>query len=186
MRKNKIFITVLVSCFLVFGAQSVFSYTAEFAVDNTFDFSIVDGLDVAVSGVNPLTDLTLDIVYTFEGGAVPGIDVGVGVFTSWDGFLTNYGANVSTTEFIPLGVADQLVSGIAFSLTAGSMFTVESFDINSSSESSGLYPGPVNITSNPTADGLVYTASQVPIPSAILLLGGGLIGLVGLRRRKSS
>lgn len=30
------------------------------------------------------------------------------------------------------------------------------------------------------------TISQVPIPSAILLLGGGLIGLVGLRRRKSS
>jgi len=28
--------------------------------------------------------------------------------------------------------------------------------------------------------------NQVPIPSAILLLGGGLIGLVGLRRRKIS
>ena len=37
---------------------------------------------------------------------------------------------------------------------------------------------------------LVYTVeseggfSQVPVPSSILLLGGGLIGLLGIRRRK--
>jgi hypothetical protein len=32
----------------------------------------------------------------------------------------------------------------------------------------------------------VYNISNVPIPSTILLLGGGLVALVGLRRRKSS
>ena len=30
------------------------------------------------------------------------------------------------------------------------------------------------------------TISQVPVPPAILLLGGGLVGLIGLRRRKRS
>jgi len=187
MKKNKLFVTIFIACFLVLNASAVFSYTVGFGLDNTFDFSIIDGLDVAVSGVNPLTDLTLDIAYTFAGGAVPGVDVpGFGIASNWDGFLTNYGANVSTGEFIPLDAADQLTSGIAFTLTADSVFDVERFDINSSIGGSGLYPVAVTVNADPTADGQNFVATTVPLPPAILLLGGGLVGLVGLRRRKIS
>jgi hypothetical protein len=80
----------------------------------------------------------------------------------------------------------------SFNLQNGTLF---SFDYNGvingltdivqfdPGDGSNLFPNPIDLKS---FDGSGVTFNQVPIPSAILLLGGGLIGLVGLRRRKSS
>ena len=43
-----------------------------------------------------------------------------------------------------------------------------------------------NIATSINGSTISYTISSVPIPSALLLLGSGLLGLVGLRRKKMS
>jgi hypothetical protein len=188
MKKCKLCGVLLIFCIFIFTAQSGYSYTAYFAVDSSIALSFVDGIDAAVIGVNPLTDLTLEIFYSFEGGAVPGVDlssVGLPPFTSWDGFLTTYGANISTSEFAPLEIADQLIPGIAFSLSSVDDFAVDRFELFSSEAEDGKYFSlyQYNILTESTEGGIIYTASQVPIPPALLLFGSGLIGLVGLRRK---
>jgi hypothetical protein len=48
----------------------------------------------------------------------------------------------------------------------------------------GFYGMSGEISGQIDFDTLAVTQSQVPIPSAIFLLGGGLLGLIGIRRRK--
>ena len=184
MKKFKLGSSILVLFAFLFVAQSGLCYTVNFVVDSSIDLSLVDGLDVAVSGLNPLADLTLDIAYTFEGGAVPGVEFGGTIYSDWEGFLTSYGANLNTGKFIPLESNTQLLPDlIAFSLTAAESFVVEKFEINSSNWTSGVYDdGKYIISVGDVADGLTLTAS-VPIPPAFLLLGGGLLGLLGIRRK---
>jgi hypothetical protein len=42
------------------------------------------------------------------------------------------------------------------------------------------------LTQNPTLSGTTVNVNAVPIPGSILLLGSGVLGLVGLSRRKRS
>jgi hypothetical protein len=55
-------------------------------------------------------------------------------------------------------------------------------------ESLGLAPGAYNWTwgSGPTEDTLTLNVGAVPIPAALWLFGSGLLGLVGMARRKKS
>jgi hypothetical protein len=73
-------------------------------------------------------------------------------------------------------------------LTDGTMFTFDLSVIGTGSWDlvlsdvvfGGLFGNQIDVMAD---NGTV--GSPVPIPSAILLLGGGLIGLIGIRRRKS-
>lgn len=194
MKRSKIFIGMLLLGAIILSAQLCMAYTAEFKVDDTIDFSLVDGIDLALTGVgDPLNDLTLNIVYTFQGGAIPGIDgsaLGLGIVTDWDVYLTNYGVNVFTGEFLPLPNDTQIVPGLLFTLTSDQQFGVERFELLSSESGDGLYASILDheratyIPSNLTDEAGTYTLSEVPIPSSVLLLAGGLFGLLGFSRRQ--
>jgi hypothetical protein len=88
---------------------------------------------------------------------------GVGTFQTSDG---NYNEN-------------NLVNGLLWSFDYEGTISLSNYLIGDSTGMPISYLSLINVTERP--DGLAV--SQVPIPSAILLLGGGLVGLLGIRRK---
>ena len=109
--------------------------------------------------------------------------------SSWFGAVTpnKLVAGVTQLEAVDLLGGSPMVDGLIGTLTYvgtigwssvqfpnGYEFRTESNEIDSL----------MTVTGN-LADGSTLTSQPVPIPSAILLLGGGLISLIAVRRRRS-
>jgi hypothetical protein len=118
---------------------------------------------------------TADFSYLL-GDAIPSagnwIYEGFGTGPVFGAVYDNYSDFTNLTDIAPIvssGNVVTLMSDVQLSIT-----NVAFYDYN------GNYP---TLGDTFTSQGFVETI--VPIPSAIFLLGGGLVGLVALRRRKS-
>jgi hypothetical protein len=99
--------------------------------------------------------------------------------------------NSDILDFLPGVTGDgiytenNLVNGIfgTFDYSLGNITGVGSYLIGNKDGFPVSYDNTITFDFQPNSS---VNFNAVPIPSTILLLGGGLIGLVGLRRRKSS
>ncbi len=103
----------------------------------------------------------------------------------------NPGANISLsfTDFTVANIFDVSFtggSGLAFTSTGANSYlftgplTTGTYNISLSGNTSGLFGGLYRIELNATP-----TAAPVPLPPAALLFGSALVGLAGLKRKKS-
>jgi len=156
----------IAAAFLVFYANVASAYTVEFNVDSSLALNEIVGFEFDVVGVDANTlGLT-------RGAAVP---------LEWDVFPTI--ANTISGTDMSFG-SFPLSAGNVLTMTSASMFSLGNF-IFASTNPGGSYPYPFFINESPISDGMTYTASAVPVPAAVWLLGAGLSGLVALRRKNS-
>jgi hypothetical protein len=181
---NLALLTLLIVAFI--GPATASAFTAYFNVTDKLDLDMLDGFDLFVNGGNP-PDFDLTVFYQPGTVDIDGTEVAASVppditvpfeITSWDIFKATYGVSGASDLDQPL------IAGSVVALTSNSVFEITDIGLNSDEAADGKYPLPFIVQRTDIDDGAVYTAT-VPIPSAILLLGGGLIGLIAMRRRRS-
>ena len=164
------------------------AYTVYFGFDDTLDFSLMQGFGFDVVGAN-VNDLTLDVGYQAET-----VDVGVNSYRGsvpdeyspdlglpWDVYKTTSPNGVTGYDF---SGSTPLIPGIALSLEGDSFFSLDNFLLACDSDPDGKYPKSFFVKQEPLGElGMSYT-STVPIPGSVLLLGSGLLGLMGIGRRR--
>ena len=74
---------------------------------------------------------------------------------------------------------NNLVNGVLATFDFTGTITFNSCKANNSEGLSISY----DLIANENANGVTFSTSAIPIPSAIMLLGGGLLGLIGIRRK---
>ncbi len=189
-------LSILIAFLLIFFAGVVSAnaaYTAYVAVDDTLDFNLLDGFTAKVDGIAvPQTDLDLnvyfmsgndlhDMPHTFVGAVPDDIIAGPTTIMVWDFFLTTYGADAS--KELDDGVGVNLVPGMVFSLTADTAFGL-TVELWSNDTPLGEYDKFYTTFEEIVEGGKHYTVSAVPIPGTVLLLGSGLLGVMGIGRRR--
>jgi len=169
------------------------AYTAFVAVDDTLDFDLLDGFTAKVDGIaDPQAALDLnvyfmsgkdlhDMSHTFVGAVPDDIVAGPTTIMVWDFFLTTYGADAS--KELDDGVGVNLVPGMVFSLTADTAFGL-TVELWSNDTPLGEYDKFYTTLEEIVEGGKHYTVSAVPIPGTVLLLGSGLLGVMGIGRRR--
>jgi hypothetical protein len=190
MKKSVVFVMLMVG--IVISSVSAQAYTVYVGIDDTFapaDLAFIDGFQFDLSSGGNITDLTLGIRHQAEGdvdslgtgGAIPDeFDFMRMHFVPWDVFKTTNGVSGANE----MGL--DLTAGIIVNLTGASPFALENFLLFSDETQSGFYPGVYAVKQLSLGDAgqiYTYTAAPVPLPGAVLLLGSGLLGLVGLRRK---
>lgn len=177
MKKTKILFIVLFS--LLIAISSGNAYTVYFTADHS-SLDAINGFDFDVVGATT-GDLSLTIYHPSDSilslsGAVP------------DQLSPTYPWDIATT---PTGVTaydysfgiDPLTPGVILSLAGSSSFTLDNFVLANNDDPNGAFPYPYTIDASDITDGKVYNVASVPIPGALWLLGSGLIGMVGVRRK---
>ena len=192
---KKIFLAIYL--ILIFSTTTANAYTVFVGMDDTIDLSSVVGFYFKADVTSPLS---LTTYYQNEtvtacgysiGGAVPGDSMGpwyVGLLSSnptnayW-GFDVPFVFSLGNNSIHPLK------SGIILSLTADDSFNLNNFFLAGVNPEGELYLYDLNIIEISLEDcieggGKGYIYSAVPIPGSLVLLGSGLIGLIGLGRRR--
>jgi len=170
---KKIMITCLFAILIGFGT-SVYAANFEYSLDIELlpgydllpDANKIGGFDFIITGGAFTTEL---------GDAIP-------TGGNWTQLaLGRYGVFDDYMDFANLtDIAPVMSSGNLIKLFSDTRLTISDLQFI---DYLGTFPYPENDTSFSTTG---FTETAVPLPPAILLLGGGLVGLVGLRRRKIS
>jgi hypothetical protein len=183
MKLGRKFIFIIIAMGILLYSPSIFASTV-FTAD-------IEGLGaVEVLGFTVWLDVSDDFSFSdfSRGDAIP---------AGQPGQVLGYGdsppARIEAGPVFQYGAFDQdnaFIGTSKFPLMNGTLFSF-SYDgsINDLAlaqfdpgNGSNLFPDFIN-SAGLTADGVTFQV--VPIPSAILLLGGGLIGLIAVRRRRS-
>jgi hypothetical protein len=190
---KKIFLTICL--LLIFNTTTANAYTAFIGIDDTFDLTSVVGFYFEV----PDASYPLDLTVYYQGdtigmcgenrdGAVPGDSI-----VPWyiGPLSTNpVGAfiGIDMPPVLSTGDNSPLSPGIILSLEADTPFSLENFILAGMHPDGELYLYDFNIVEifpeGCTEGAKEYIYSAVPIPGSLILLGSGLIGLIGLGRRR--
>lgn len=166
-----IFLAVLLSFSMANAA------TVNVFFDETLDFTAIHGFGFNIVGTS-VDDVTLDIITTTtNGGAVPN-----GLWDIYKGSSNNSidGYDLTWGNF-------NLSAGLALTLTTiDTPITLSDFYLSDSNYADGIYRLPFTVLEKITTEGIDYTysASAVPVPSSIILLGFGICALFGIKRKK--
>jgi hypothetical protein len=100
--------------------------------------------------------------------------------------VTTYN-NFSNGNAVFLDASGSYLGGLAiFNFNFDTALTDAGGTISTSVEETLLYPSPSAPPILLTGSGFVTAAPAVPIPAAVWLFGSGIIGLIGIARRKKS
>ncbi|MCK4815637.1 VPLPA-CTERM sorting domain-containing protein [bacterium] len=186
---KKIFLAIYL--LLIFSTTTANAYTAFVGIDDSFDLTSVVGFYFEVSVPSDSLDLTIyyqqgdtDVVCGKDiGGAVP-----PNIFAPWPIQLPWRIGPLSTSPNGYLGIdltfgSFNLIPGIILSLEAEDAFILDNF-ILAGMNPDGVFFYDLYIIEPSCIEGDIYALSAVPIPGSLVLLGSGLIGLIGLGRRR--
>jgi hypothetical protein len=187
---KRLLFAILLTTLLIVPGQS-FGYVTYLELDDTLDLSILHGIGFNVAGAD-FSELDLVVYYQggspvyIEGREVPRAVPDMGAGLPWDIQISDDGTVLATDQE---SGKYPLRQGMFLSLerSGGDAFTLEDFILYSDDSPDGLYPHPYQIA----VEVLAMTSGEevaiyrpVPIPSALFLLGGGLLGVMGVRVRR--
>lgn len=158
---------------VVFGGDSMYDEMYFVGVDGSLVLESIDGFAFDVTPIS-IDNVGYTIEYQDWGGAVPG-----GAGDPWvigptsTGFLGN--------DTSPGG--SPLTEGFVLIVGADSSFQLSNFELCSDTSSNTAYPYSFTVEYDPDTHIYWLTGFHAPIPATISLLGGGLLGLLALRRR---
>jgi hypothetical protein len=132
------------------------------AIDNPWGFFGNTGMHTLLSGVS-----VIDSDVNNDGGFTQTLD-----FSGWGVNWGNYGPGGTDGGTIPMGGVATIVCDLA-DCASGSNYVLDM-----------AVHVPAAFTSVPYTLHLEGTVSQVPVPAAVWLLGSGIVGLVGVARRR--
>ncbi len=183
----------LVSCLIVLLFMLVIdtgisqAYTMYFGFDDSMDLSHLSGFQFDITGVDE-SDLTLTVYHQSDSvpaivgggnGAVP--DQSVATFP-WDIQLTR---TPGVYAYNNGGNSYPLQGGLVLSLEANDSFELSNLILADNNDSEGKYRKPFSITQEQLSNGdTMVECSAVPVPPSLLLMASGLVGLIGLGRKR--
>ena len=169
-------ILLLIPFILLISITSVNAYSVYFTVEDNhldvltgFQFDVVDA---DITGLNLIIYNTTDLVLSSNGAVfnlAPGYPWIIDKVTSpTDGvYGLNQDLTHSSTYF--------LTPGVVLSLEGSSSFTLDNFVLSYNLNPPKFeFPYPFKIAESDITDGKIYTATAVPIPGALWLLGFGI------------
>lgn len=189
MKPRKLVWGLGIAVALIFMASSAMAYTVFVEISDQLRLEEIDGIQFDLVGASPneFADLTKIPVHVSESRNVDSIPTNGSVpeFMGLKNILWALEATQTGFIFYDKYVAGEapLAAGLVFEFTLGKAFGLENFLLTSSWYPDGKYPPPWSVSERAVAEGTAYAI--VPIPSALLLLGSGLFGLVALRRKRS-
>jgi hypothetical protein len=140
--------------------------------------------DVDISGLSGVFGFGFDIDAP-EGAAEVDFEYLIGDAVPSAGYWDVWFASVPTIgiQGLDYTISAPLIDGTIVTISSVLDFDLSNFRLGGSA---GAYEGQFIVVSdlNPTPPTHTYT-TPIPIPSTIILLGGGLIGLVAIRRRRA-
>lgn len=167
------------------GTFPASSDTITLVLDETIDGSMINGLDIHLA--TPLDEIAYDVHYVTEGGAIP------------DEYMPGYPWMIETTPYNSIVMTNSedsypqthAIFGPAdiITITSASAIALDAIDLITISKSGSYALDVAPIYLNSDADGQIVISEVegpvpvVSIPATVLLLGGGLLGLFGIRRR---
>ncbi len=212
MKKRFLVITMLAMFLLTFNIQSVFAatvYSDEYiAPDTTIGSTAIDG-DFIVAGASWLPGLTLEGSFSGWGDLGSYSDLTATLTFTWHDENLNYsmGGNIFTegtrdtnelykdlavVSLDGITVLENVEVGVVGS-TEASVYEYTITDLSILSDGELTYLIEAGVDGSARTDFIVdsvalkiETPSAVPVPGAVWLLGSGLLGLAGLRRRNTA
>ena len=166
---------------ILLASTDVSAYTVFVGIDDSIRLDEVDGFQFDIVNAN-LIDYTLETYHTSDNildlwnGSLPE-DSSLWSVQKYQSGYIGINQNMENTE-------SSLVAGIILSIEYEDTFSLNEFKLASSLYEDGKYPKPWELLEKSITGEKIYTYSAVPIPTTLFLLGSGLIGLIGLRRKQ--
>ena len=153
-------------------------YTYTTGTNISFDLQTLSQFDALYIGGYGPTEAEFDILsdYMANGGSLYvhgglGMSNPAGTAALWNDFLSQYDLAFGQS-FISVGGATTIISSHSLFDGVSSLYMLN-----------GHATYGDNVIAKTTSGTPIFAISQVPIPGAVWLLGSGLVGLIGLRRK---